>query len=599
MKIKSITIKNFKSIDNLTYTSNNKIIALIGPNGRGKTAFKEAFYAGITGEFPEGCIQIGKDECSVEMTTEDGFNFERIQYRTKPNKVLVNGKISTVKALNELLIGKFGLSKDVLKVVTSTDVLQNMKSAEFGQFILTYLPKKFCANDILEMVKEDVSEDEKKLLTEYLSRLPEEFGVKELGTLYDVFAEKRKVGKKFIIALEEKTKETDITPPTRAMEIIENELNETLKAEGEQKGLKTALNLYNISLANRKKAIEILQNLKVKIEENKSVKPDETVSKKIKEEKDASNKTIISAKTTINTANANIKMYKNTLNNLNKPVCPISEKLICTTDKSAIKEELENLVSLNENAIAEQNKIITVCNEKLVSLENQEKEYRNNEMKYQEKVLLVSRFKSQKASLPVVAEKPVIKEFKDYEPTIRSLTKERDNAVAYGRLLKDKKDLDMAYLKLKACETLCELFKPKGKVVSKVMEIYISVFENMANATAEKLRHGFAIKFNATNGISYTVRTGEDKPYRSFDSLSSGEQLLTLFILTDMLSQFTGSKLLLLDDLDKLDADAFSELINIITNEEVKDAYDHIILCAVEHDDIVDALDRIKVDKIY
>lgn len=42
---------------------------------------------------------------------------------------------------------------------------------------------------------------------------------------------------------------------------------------------------------------------------------------------------------------------------------------------------------------------------------------------------------------------------------------------------------------------------------------------------------------------------------------------------------------MIMDDLDKLDADAFSALLELVTNPVVEDEYDHIILSCVDHED--------------
>ena len=138
MKIKSMRVQNFKSIEDLTWTPDNTTTVLIGPNGRGKTTFKEALYAGLTGDFPDNCIRNGCNQCSVKITLDDGTEFERIQDRIKPNKVLINGKASQQKVLNEILTAKTGLSKDIFRIVASTDVIEHLKPSEFGTFILQY-----------------------------------------------------------------------------------------------------------------------------------------------------------------------------------------------------------------------------------------------------------------------------------------------------------------------------------------------------------------------------------------------------------------------------------------------------------------------------
>lgn len=598
MKIQRIIIENFKSIKKIDFRFDDVVTALVAPNGTGKTAFKQAFYAGITGDFPDNCIRTGADACSVQITLDDGTVIDRIQHRTKANKVMVDGKTTTNKTINELISTKTALSKDVLKIATSTDVLQSLQPAEFGSFITAYIPEKLDYASVRGYIPA-IADDAEKLLSEALPQMPDTFGIPELTKAYDSFVDRRKLTKRELAMLDAKINSFKGTVPTRTLQIIDDELNATLRKEGAQQATKVAINLYNNAVRNRKVAEENLIKLKAKIDENKSVIPDASVLAKIRATRNELQKAMVDAKTMIGTINENILVFQNTINNLNKPVCPISEKLVCTTDKTAIKEELQGLIASNKEAINIQKQILQKANDDMKKLDEQENIYRANEISYREKMTLIEQFEKQKKAMPELPTKPEVTTIVDYSTIIINLKKERDNAIAYQQFVKDKDERGKKEDLLTNLEFLCNILNAKGEVMNKITAHYLAIFDATCNATASELRSGMEFKFISDNGISYLIKPSSVKEFTKFSSLSSGEQLLALFILTDMLSKLTGSNMMILDDLDKLDSMSFNELLTLIEHPAIQSAYDHIILSAVNHPDIVATLSEHKIKNVY
>lgn len=133
MKIKSILINNFKGINCLEFIPGNKTVALIGKNGIGKTSFLEAVRFALTGDAPNNCITDGATESTVLVRLEDGNEFSRTKYVSKPTKIRVNGRTTTAKNLETLLATITGLSDDALRIATSSEVLAGLKPSEIGR----------------------------------------------------------------------------------------------------------------------------------------------------------------------------------------------------------------------------------------------------------------------------------------------------------------------------------------------------------------------------------------------------------------------------------------------------------------------------------
>lgn len=599
MKIKKIVIDNFKSIEHLEYDFNDVVVGLIGQNGRGKTAFKEAFYASITGDFPDDCIREGTEYCSVGIELESGTFIERFIMKDKANKVKIDGKVSTQKVVNEVIYREAKIDKDVLKLVISPDPLQQLLPSEFSRFVSTYIPEKLDYNLVEKHLPSNLSIATKDKLKSMLPIFPNKFDIQTLIKTHEKLMEERKYAKRDLKTLEAKINSFAGFKPLRTLAEIDEEINELLRREGAQKTIKNSIVMYNNTIKSRAKIKENLLVLKEQINSIKATKPEPAVLEKIKASKTETTKIITDAKSTISTLQQNNSLFIKTLNNLNTSVCPISKRLICTTDKTEIKGELTNAIKQNEELIKKHNETIENANAKLVDLENEENIYRANETAYNKKVLLFNRYEAEKNTIPALPPKPEYAEIVDYSATLTKLKKERDDFVAYQRYLDDIEAKNKKVTQVEILETLCDTLNPKGAVIDAIISTYLSIFTSTCNETADKLRPGFEFKFIVRSGISYLIRPSTSKEFVPLESLSSGEQLLALLILMDMFNTLTNSRIMLLDNLDKLDKPAFKELLELLDTSLIKSKYDHIILCSVDHEDVVNLVANKGIANIY
>ena len=75
------------------------------------------------------------------------------------------------------------------------------------------------------------------------------------------------------------------------------------------------------------------------------------------------------------------------------------------------------------------------------------------------------------------------------------------------------------------------------------------------------------------------------------DVCSAGEKAVAIFLLLDLLNSFTGIRLLFFDEVEMLDNKVWEALLKLV--EEKKGSYDHIVITGVNHDDTMEAVDRI------
>ncbi|MFR2714278.1 MAG: hypothetical protein ACLTBC_08625 [Pilosibacter sp.] len=170
----------------------------------------------------------------------------------------------------------------------------------------------------------------------------------------------------------------------------------------------------------------------------------------------------------------------------------------------------------------------------------------------------------------------------------RELEAEKKNAEDYAykqTLLKEAETQKARY----AVETgMIRALEDKGPVRTKIIEFYLQQFEGVCNARAAQFAPGYIFKFHPDNGVKIFVKTPTmQKRYYPLASCSNGEKVLASFILTDMVNQLTGSRLMFVDNLEAMDLEHMQGLRKLLETPEFTAEYDHIFLCGVNHLDVI------------
>ena len=125
-------------------------------------------------------------------------------------------------------------------------------------------------------------------------------------------------------------------------------------------------------------------------------------------------------------------------------------------------------------------------------------------------------------------------------------------------------------LQLSTLSTLIKKFSSKGEVNSAIMKHYCDIFDDSAAAIAELF--GYTVSFVPTegSGVKLLVRPESEKKDVDFNSLSSGEKLITSIVVYTVLNNLMGTGLLILDNFNDLDAESSEKaktIINAINKE--------------------------------
>ena len=70
---------------------------------------------------------------------------------------------------------------------------------------------------------------------------------------------------------------------------------------------------------------------------------------------------------------------------------------------------------------------------------------------------------------------------------------------------------------------------------------------------------------------------GELKPFLPYTSLSAGEKILAIVLVTDLVNLFSGSCFLIIDDTDHLDEDSFEVLLKFVTDKDIQEQNNKVI----------------------
>lgn len=591
MKIKSIYGENFKVHEDLNLDfSNKKTQVFVGKNGRGKSSAIDMIKYAITGEMPDNAINVSSGYMKVSVSLEDGTEYTRGKIFDKNSTVTVHGKRTTVKGLNDLLMTKSGVPFNVMKIVSSEEVIDNMKPDELSNLLMSYAPEELDIDKIIDFL--GTSDPEIiNVIRNYFPKMPETFSVESVNEAYKEIHEAQKSVRSVMDDRKSNLKIFNGEIPSRNMSSIDAELEKVLKQEAIQENYKNMTLIYKkAEEAERKQDAEIAR-LKAEIDAIIVSRPNSEKEKELKQKEAELLEEIINNKTLIKNLQEAKLTYINLLKDLSCDKCPICDDIKCTTDKTSYKSQIQEMLDSTDEGLEILMKKKEKNEKSLNDVKSEMDEYIKQVNLYNRKIMLVKQLddlKSTKIELPKKPEEII--DDTDYNELKRKLKEERERVFAYEQNLKIQHELDLFSAKYELYKKIIKLLSPKGTVMNNIVEYYLSVYEDISNEIADKLNMNFNIQFEAKDGVQiYYMKKGEKHPI-PYNSISSGEKALVMFVLIYMLNILSGFKILIMDNLDKLDSEAFAAILKVTMSKEVQDEFDHIVLSCVDHEDTMKEL---------
>lgn len=578
MKIAKIIINNFRGITTETLLP-DKINVLLGHCGTGKSSTMDAIKWGLTGKITKEDIRYDSPEASIKIIFDDETSIMRTQSAKATN--YVNEKVATEKATNEFLENKFGCSISSIEAMCGASFFKSLSKKDLKSFIIDILPIKASFSKIVEL-SDDLDEEKISFIKEYLE---DEVSLADIDAAYKTVFDGRKVKKQVLKNLQEKSKFTKELPGVTKEELLKRQ-GEIALIEAKVNDYRKNLERYNKSLKTRENAEKQLADMKNRLHQYKDIKqPVEADLQLAIKEKQLFIDAIANANNTIAIMKANVELMQRTLDSLDKPVCPISERIVCTADKSGLREELISLVETNNKELANGYNFIVRCNEQVDKRDEIINSYNNQLIAWNNKINLENTINA--FALPEVLDKPeeVNGDFAEEKLQIQNMLN-----VWYEKDASDQaaKNIEETLHKVNLYDFAVKFFSANG-IKSKLLEKAVDPLQKMIDEKTQSLRKGFKISLMTEEEFDITIspRTGEVVP---LNKISAGEFIVTAYILMSVVSQITGVSILMMDNLDNLDSDAARQLMLLLDADE---NFNTIILASVDHPDIIDAISEV------
>lgn len=583
--ITTISIRNFKGIEDLQLNA-KKLNAIIGKCGSGKSSLLDAIRFALTGKAGKEVIRKGCREASVVLRFSDNSTIERIR-RTSENISKCNGKSSTKRSLDKFLTAR-NMNPCWIESLCSVDWFAGLSSKDLNNFFMTILPLRAKAETVVELVAQldkDLTEKKEKYLMEEILKKQEIFSFNDLANGYNTaYTVRQELKRKYNEMLPRCT--FNETVPAKTREDIEKELNNISQVEAAEKEYSKRLKEYASSKKQHDLAIKRLDEMKKELDTYSSCKkPKEETKTQAEADRKLFQVHIKRTNEYIGTINSTLDLLKRTLDNLDKPICPISEKLICTTDKSQLKEELLSLIQKNENALASNKEFLAKCEDQVRKRDDIISNYQKEVYRYEQKTTLENNIS--KFIVPEILPEPQKVEKAHLEAKKKELLDLLSILSRYEKVQQNKKELAKIKDKYDLAQFAVKVLDSKIGIPALILQRTLRFFEKKCNEKASLLREGFQIHFLSDNGITIQVSPGKGKPFVDMKEVSTGEFVCVAYILMTMIGEATKCHLFLIDNLDRLDTEYLNALLSLLEEDK---KIEQVFLGGVDHADVEQTL---------
>lgn len=592
MFVKTINTFNFQGLKGLQSFELDKITALAQPNGSGKTSLINALRFGLTGNSPKGnMINIGEQSAAVKLILENGSNFSRQVFATKGKsaKYYISDKPTNATELSRFISSEMGgVDKKVAKFVSSGELLTSMTSQEFGELLLSYLPETMTTETVISHYP-SANEEQKKIIREYF--LDKEFEISELKEFQKFIKGRRDRINEAISNCRGALNLLGDTAPKFTKEELEEKIAVKTKERDDLLAIQANLNNYNQLLRQEQFRQQELERLDKELANLNGVAHTEeelrlanelvTTTRTSAMQTRGAIEALVSAKQDLDTA----------IENISKPICPLSDKIVCTVDKRPVTKELEEK---RDKLIEDYKTQRSFYEQTLANIKEYENRYAQMAFENQQFILMQEK---QQEKERLLAQKIEIPEKPEETNSLERITQELQYLQSQMPIVENysKKDtylnnIEKLTKKLEDYQALYVAFSPKGEVKEKITSYYLEEFAEPCNEKAGKLFPGMKLKFITQDGVKVLTDPNGSGEYLEFNSLSGGEQASVMFLLVSMLSSLSGMGIIILDELSVLDDNTFENLIRIL--KENSNEYDMCLIALVDHADMIKTLNK-------
>lgn len=586
MKLSHVQIENFRG-KHYDFTP-QRLNLFFDRNGAGKTSLCDAIRYGLTGMMPQNKVR----NASVSIQLEDGMMIQRM-IGTKGAVNRLNGKRVTKEALDKTIADLIGIPAAAkedplknLKIASNAEILMALNAGELLKALLQYIPEELDFDTVMSYFPE-VSEDIRKECSTAFPQVPETFGIEKLQEVYAHFFEKRKFLNASIREKEAAVRALRPVEPKRTIQEIEADMTQLLLSEKNQEELVKRQKEFMTAFEQRKKQEETIKRLRTLIE-HAPEKPKEGMEVQLDQIREAAEQERNEKSSQAATTKANIQFFRKVLSQLDSQVCVISKSLICTTDKTSVRAEMEGLLEENEELLKTLELAIATAEKRINRSTEARKQQEERRRQYETYCRQKSELEIFEKNLVTVPEAPAqFINLNEIPAKKQKLAAEKKNAEDF---LKKQKLLSEIQESKKQSDLYTQIIKAladNGEVKSGIIKYYLQMFEMTCNERAEKIALGYAFRFIPDDGVKIYVKTPRNTNGYLIESLSRGEKIVATFVLADMINQLSGARVLFIDNIEALDDTWMPAFKNLICSEEFLAGYDHVFVCGVNNQDVL------------
>lgn len=539
----------------------------------------------------EGSRIMGPKE--LEVNFADGTSF--YLRKSFPSKCLVNEKKVSGKAFDKLLEDRMQGSVKALNITTSSEVMTGMEMPDFAKYLVSIIPITMDFEKLKEL--SGLSEEEAKVLSNLFPKAPDPISISDVSNAYKILFETRTdINRKRNEWYQRSIFEGQLPLPD--INVVQKEaelLNQKIGAANE---LTKSWTIYQKRMEERERSLKMYHSWvenynsmgKVPHYDQNALLELQNTENIIRQNMEAIVRNISGLK------QAAVPL-RQMLSNLDSKVCPLCNRLACNTDKTSCKSDIEANIRNIESSVAEAEKQHSAMKQHLEQILQKKDQMNVMVNKFNEKLNLYNRIQELKNSIPEIPQKPA-----DIIPTDKMFARS-EKCRNYAQQISVFNECQKAYKKYQEFERQYELYcglvikaePKKGVLTNTILNFLLQPFRDHVNGFAKSVFADTEIRVDmGENGLEVKYRPHGRNCFLPLKALSDGERLLSTFALMDMISSISGTRILVFDRLESMDEETILSLLNTLLTKEVSERYDHIVMAAVAHDSIINAVTQYK-----
>lgn len=583
MKISKVRIQNVRGIDSLTFAP-ALLNYITGPSGSGKSSVMDAIRYGITGKSHPDHIRLGEFEASVSLEFDRIGEVQRSVDIYGKSKVRMNDKSTTAKSVAEQISSAFGITSESIGLMTSSDLLMHALGKDLAAYLLNsgFLTNEMTMSQLLALspMEKDVVDELKK----HLPCDPKAITLQDIDEAYGNIKNSRPALKRMLAEERVLSAATVMKPKKTCTELEKDIAALRVKIATEQQHVKA----YPAYLREVEKLAQSISDTEKKLKAYESVKPVTKREKELAQQNlDNASALVSSTYTAIQMTKQDIETMQKTLDALDTSVCPISRSLVCMTDKSSVRAELNNALMVKRDSLASLQEKFTTDSDSKEAARMALYNVAEQENQWNTKIGLVSELeKLRDIKIPEVTP-PNPEALAELERLLSAAESELNQAKQYEETLAHTERAEALAKSLSIAETLVKELAPNGGIRKLVLSNSIGPLEDWCNERMKDVLPQYRLRFDAADNFNIVAETTPGKQI-SFASMSTGEQLQAIFIIMCMLNELNGVRIILLDNLNALDSDAITEFLKLAVT--LSESYDHMFISGIDQGDFASAI---------